>query len=545
MLFCSLALLSSSQERPIDQRLYEALAKSDVARVKQLLDKGADPNADSANGWRPLISLDTSSTKCVDIAKLLISHGANVNYRQPGQGWTPLTSALNGGGPPELVRLLLSQGADANLTMRDGTTPLMLAVRYSNAAAVRELLSARAKVNARATEDPDAVHNPRNDDEIAGSFEPGFRWSGQNVATELGSHWDGEIASLISAAGGDLKATDDNGWTGLHYAVKMGSMEGIRGLLRFGIDPNAASKEGFTALHLAVRSGFGLPNEAIAAALLAAGSDPKIKNRQGQTPAELLRADVTLLLRKTLTSPKELSKDEFVRRYLQTANAVAQRLEPGSKKIVAPDFPSLNGIPIYPPLKISTGLDSESTILLSRAMSLAGGKTTLKLVPVSPIPAGVKLRITQIQLNNYESLTPLPQAADGANGFTFRFRAEAASGGCALRYSYGFVAANSSGSGSDIEGWYPNPSFLQMEAKNGKQVSIQCDLRDRPLQVRLDSVALNGKPQKAFKGKVMLVKGAKPTSIGVFPNRASIGLKYSYRLVPNLQWETGAMELGR
>ncbi len=60
------------------------------------------------------------------------------------------------------------------------------------------------------------------------------------------------VSSLLGTA--DLKATDDDGWTVLHFVVKAQN----RGLARLileqpEIDVNAADNEGWTALHLAVQ----------------------------------------------------------------------------------------------------------------------------------------------------------------------------------------------------------------------------------------------------------------------------------------------------
>ncbi len=68
-------------------------------------------------------------------AKLLLAHGAHVN--QPG--WSPLHYAATGP-RPELVRLLLEQGAAIDARSPNGTTPLMMAARYGSPDSAKLLL---------------------------------------------------------------------------------------------------------------------------------------------------------------------------------------------------------------------------------------------------------------------------------------------------------------------------------------------------------------------------------------------------------------------
>lgn len=78
------------------------------------------------------------------IARDLLAHGADVNYRSPrGKGETVLTMACTI--HPKLVDLYLASGADPNLARGDGWTPLMLAGWERNATVVAALLGAGAR----------------------------------------------------------------------------------------------------------------------------------------------------------------------------------------------------------------------------------------------------------------------------------------------------------------------------------------------------------------------------------------------------------------
>lgn len=83
--------------------------------IRILLDAGADPNIADDAGKTPLIA----NAWDLEIAKLLISHGANVNA-QAQDGFTPLLNA----GTVELTRFLLEHGADPFAKTKRGETAL-------------------------------------------------------------------------------------------------------------------------------------------------------------------------------------------------------------------------------------------------------------------------------------------------------------------------------------------------------------------------------------------------------------------------------------
>lgn len=93
--------------------------------VKQLLDKGANPNIASNNQFKVAPIHSACAISAIDIAELLIKHGANVNAKQT-QGVTPLHSAAHNG-QTKLSKLLIDNGADINAKMDNGQTPLFMA----------------------------------------------------------------------------------------------------------------------------------------------------------------------------------------------------------------------------------------------------------------------------------------------------------------------------------------------------------------------------------------------------------------------------------
>jgi uncharacterized protein len=86
--------------------------------VRYLIDKGADPNLSSKNSFTVAPIHSAVAGRDVEIAKLLLEHGANVNARQQ-KGITPILAAAHNG-QIEMVKLLVKHGADPTLTSDDG-----------------------------------------------------------------------------------------------------------------------------------------------------------------------------------------------------------------------------------------------------------------------------------------------------------------------------------------------------------------------------------------------------------------------------------------
>jgi uncharacterized protein len=105
-------------------------------------------------------------------------------------------------------------------------------------------------------------------------------------------------------AGVDVTATDKNGVTILHRAVRFRSPSAVQALIELGADVNQLCKRsGSTPLHRAVTS-TGAPGTSgqqaealeIIKLLLGAGSDTSIRNKNGKTPADYVTDETILAL---------------------------------------------------------------------------------------------------------------------------------------------------------------------------------------------------------------------------------------------------------
>jgi tankyrase len=113
------------------------------------------------------------------------------------------------------------------------------------------------------------------------------------------------VKALIEGA--DIHATDKNGVTALHHAVRFRSPTAVKTLIERGASVNqVCRRNGSTPLHRAVTQ-TGAPGTAgradaakeIIEILLAAGADPSIANKLGKRPIDYVKDDaIKSLLRK-------------------------------------------------------------------------------------------------------------------------------------------------------------------------------------------------------------------------------------------------------
>src|SRR3954466_5157604 len=106
---------------------------------------------------------------------------------------------------------------------------------------------------------------------------------------------------LVLKAGADVHATDKNGVTALHHAVRFRSPAAVKTLIEYGADVNrACRRNGSTPLHRAATqtgapgtAGKGDAAREIIQLLMAAGADPSKPNKSGKKPADYVK-DVSI-----------------------------------------------------------------------------------------------------------------------------------------------------------------------------------------------------------------------------------------------------------
>ncbi|MBR0169068.1 MAG: ankyrin repeat domain-containing protein [Synergistaceae bacterium] len=223
-----------AEQTPLAAAMFTGEQGIDAEMVKFLADNGADVNEIFALGeetFTTALNVSITSDR-PDIAEILLSHGADPNYRDPS-GRTALVYAVVTG--EEILRVLLSHGADPNIADKNKRTPLMLAALDvgTEPGIMEALIEYGADLNAQ---DEDGM--------------TALLWvvGGKDRSPGL------MMASLIRTGG--IRAEGWKTWFALvvmYSAVKReAQLDSIRLLVRHGADVNISDNKGMNAVMCAM-----------------------------------------------------------------------------------------------------------------------------------------------------------------------------------------------------------------------------------------------------------------------------------------------------
>lgn len=227
-----------------------------VEDVRIQLNKGANPNFETANGMMPLHAATFAGK--IDVMEALLNAGANIDAANM-QGLTPLIVAVNSG-RTDTVKFLLDKGADANLSPKPNANPALAAVELPSIEILDLLATYGANLNYH-IEEVDYIHPLLvfADDDIL--FEK---------LLELGANPD-----IFIDREKELHLIDNY--------INKGEFKKIALLIQHGVNPNL--KRGpaeNTLLHYAVSQSAGA-----ARALVENGADGTIENIDGLSAIRL------------------------------------------------------------------------------------------------------------------------------------------------------------------------------------------------------------------------------------------------------------------
>uniref|UniRef100_A0AAQ5ZTW0 Ankyrin 1, erythrocytic a n=1 Tax=Amphiprion ocellaris TaxID=80972 RepID=A0AAQ5ZTW0_AMPOC len=239
--------------------------------AKVLLDKGAKPNSRALVSEKHTLKLKfrcfTEYVRCHIYCSLPV---------QDDQ--TPLHCAARMG-HKELVKLLLEHKANPNSTTTAGHTPLHIAAREGHVQTVRILLDMEAQQTKMTKVKPCCSCYFSSNELLILYLKNGL--TPLHVAVH---HNNLDVVNLLVSKGGSPHSAARNGYTALHIASKQNQVEVANSLLQYGASANAESLQGVTPLHLASQE--GRPD--MVSLLISKQANVNLGNKSGLTPLHLV-----------------------------------------------------------------------------------------------------------------------------------------------------------------------------------------------------------------------------------------------------------------
>lgn len=209
--------------------LFDAITYERFEVVEKLLSSGLSANVVDEFGQTPLFRIVYNKTPTqVNFLRLFISHGAEVNFKRPDDGITPLFFAKG-----DALKVLLENGADLSARSNKGASPIHYASRLED---VKVLLEKGLDIN-------DTNHN---------------------LSTPLHGYVysDSSLLKFCIDNGAKLDAKDVTGWTPLmclarteYVTEKSELLEVITKaeyLIKAGADVTITDNDGMTAYDHAI-----------------------------------------------------------------------------------------------------------------------------------------------------------------------------------------------------------------------------------------------------------------------------------------------------
>jgi ankyrin repeat protein/O-glycosyl hydrolase len=214
--------------------------------------KDRDINTETGNGWTALHYAILAGR--AEVVRWLISRGADPLHKAK-DGWTPLHAAAatfvgeqNEDGTPkstkyDVFRLILEASKGARPYTKEGFSPLHVAVMNEQVAWRQSAQDGIRRIGDLIV----AGFDPNEPDNMGRTS---LHWASWQAAT-INMYINDAIVSLLVRFGANVYKEDMLGRTPLHYASEMGYAPIVKTLRQLGADPVKKDKEGKSALDLA------------------------------------------------------------------------------------------------------------------------------------------------------------------------------------------------------------------------------------------------------------------------------------------------------
>ncbi|WP_264735894.1 ankyrin repeat domain-containing protein [Wolbachia endosymbiont (group A) of Rhinocyllus conicus] len=187
----------------------------------------------------------------LDVVKYLVSKGADISAKSK-DGSTLLHYAAQGGSLNVVEYLIDEKGTDINIKDNDGTTPLHSVAYLGYLAVVKKFIEKGADINSRDIYYKTPLHLAASNSDL-------------------------DVVEHLVNKGANVNAMDKDGLTPLHCAVFRENLEIVEYLAEKGV--NTKNKDDDTPLHFAAVMG----KVAVAKVLLKHNADVNAKNNEGKT----------------------------------------------------------------------------------------------------------------------------------------------------------------------------------------------------------------------------------------------------------------------
>ena len=257
-----------------DTALMYAVQNHNIYAVDKLLDAGASVETTNKHGQNALyFANDNEELTCLlyagtskDDLCSVVSHETDENkieqLLKKDNSTDVLTKALSIAASnnvnPNIIKLLINNGADVNAVTDNKYTMLMLAVRNHNIGVFKEILSSVKDVNALGIDQKNVL------------------------IVALENNADEKIIKLLLDKGVNVNTQELCGTNALLEALENRYSESIIDeILKHGVDINESDKHGNTPLLRAVENNY---SELLIDNLVKHGADVNIANKKGKTP---------------------------------------------------------------------------------------------------------------------------------------------------------------------------------------------------------------------------------------------------------------------
>ena len=284
------AQASPAPDQP-DQRLYAAAAAGRLVDVKALLGQGANINV-AVGMHRFTVIMGAAAAKHWDIVRYLMSRGADLNLGAIS-GTRPLIFVLENN-QFDLALDMVNAGANPNLCDPNFLLPIVYVARSDDVTLMKAFIAHHADVNLNGVDGPAIWHalgfnrpemvelllaaGARTDiPSCTAPFHPGH--PPITLLAEAVLEKKADMVDLLIDHGAAVNGRDLDGHTPLMDAVRIDSPSMVAQLLEAGANPDLQSSSGETALILSTRYGDGLCTLKV----VGHGADLELKDKDGCT----------------------------------------------------------------------------------------------------------------------------------------------------------------------------------------------------------------------------------------------------------------------